>query len=1139
MIVFKIVQIKTAEMPDFTIRPRIYFEMTRQSIRNALPLLILIVTLNICHAATSVLVCDTGNNAVRAYSVTGTNWTSTGVFASGTYGGQTLTAPLGVAQDAAGVIYIAESAAPGRVLRFDTNAVYLGSIGTNGVQFAGGNAQALTIGPDGNLYLSLAFGTTTANCIYRYNLSAKTWGVFVPNSGTGYALTDPRGLAFASDGNLYVADRNNNVIREFNGTGGAFIKNLAISAPTSGAYPQGLSWDAANNRLLATMTTSSSVYAYTLSGTGTLLYTSSEYSLGVQPIEGQIAFTRYTSGRVDLVQTPTSSLSVVTALKNPGDLHAITLGPRTAVSPPFPAATPDLNLVPGTVINYSPASTGVYLGSPSIVIWTNGDYIASDDNFGSVSMVFKSIDRGATWQQIASLSGQDWSTLFTNNGALYLMGSSGSTGGGYGSVVIRRSTDQGVTWTTPTNSASGLILAAGSAGNDYCTGPTPVLNYNGRFWRAMEHRVGPSSGWAPYFQAFMMSSPTNADLLNATNWTSSSQIAGNSTWLTNNFGGWLEGNAVIGRNGQVFDMLRVASLNYPETVAIVPISTDGVTASFDPTNDFISFPGGSTKFTIRYDPQSDLYWTLAAWVQPFDQAAAGPGSVRNTLALTSSPDLTNWTVCSIVLYHPDTVYHGFQYVDWQFDGNDLIAAVRTAYDDGLGGANSYHNSNFTTFLRVPNFRTLTLTNSYVYSATTNETANFEVTGSMWQISRLDNGDNAFLNRTYTWANVPATLQCWRVTQTWGGLPSVINVRAKQAATLQIASADNPGGDWTPVAGESFNYSASPPNTLQVYQRSFAAGETMTIPQSGFAGRLVLLPDRFGLLAQWKFEETNGLDAWDSANHFNGFRSTTGTVTVPNGVSGQALQVDRLQGGYAKFNNVLNLADGDFSLAMWIRMNTNDVTVGQVPLGKSLGGITNGWFVGANVTAGLGAAGKAVFFAGNPAAPVSQTNVNDGRWHLLMAVYQAGGNAAIYVDGAPVQATAPAALILTSAAQLVLGGWDNGATATPTFTGWIDEVQIYDRALSDVEIERLFNNPGTVAANDSSQSAGIASQISVSNNAATLAWNSIPGWPYTIYRKTNLLDSTWQPVGSFTTLSNASLFTDPNQLPTAFYYLNTP
>ena len=78
---------------------------------------------------------------------------------------------------------------------------------------------------------------------------------------------------------------------------------------------------------------------------------------------------------------------------------------------------------------------------------------------------------------------------------------------------------------------------------------------------------------------------------------------------------------------------------------------------------------------------------------------------RNVLAPPlSSADLRHWTTETILLYHPSITDHGFQYPFFQFDGDDLIAAVRTAYDDGLGGADNQHNANFLTFHRFENFR---------------------------------------------------------------------------------------------------------------------------------------------------------------------------------------------------------------------------------------------------------------------------------------------------------------------------------------------------------------------------------------------------------------------------------------------------
>jgi len=85
-----------------------------------------------------------------------------------------------------------------------------------------------------------------------------------------------------------------------------------------------------------------------------------------------------------------------------------------------------------------------------------------------------------------------------------------------------------------------------------------------------------------------------------------------------------------------------------------------------------------------------------------------PGAIRNTLALVYSRNLHDWQVRSIILHHPDITHHAFQYVDWQFDGRDIVAAIRTAYDDGQGGAHTYHDANYLTFYRIKDFRSLNM-----------------------------------------------------------------------------------------------------------------------------------------------------------------------------------------------------------------------------------------------------------------------------------------------------------------------------------------------------------------------------------------------------------------------------------------------
>jgi arylsulfatase A-like enzyme len=362
----------------------------------------------------------------------------------------------------------------------------------------------------------------------------------------------------------------------------------------------------------------------------------------------------------------------------------------------------DISLAPGVVIDHSPASSRQYIGSVSLAFGRDGALVASHDLFGpgstrSKTRVFASTDRGATWTQQGEIEGQWWSTLFAHRDALYLMGTSRE----YGATVIRRSTDNGATWTEPRDARSGLLHGDGK----YHCAPVPVVEHDGRLWRAMEDAQGPG-GWGSHFRAFMMSAPVDADLLDAVSWTSSNRLGRDPAWLDGRFRGWLEGNAVVGPDGRMLDVLRVdLPAGSEELAAFVHISDDGTTATFDPAADFIPFPGGAKKFVIRYDPRSKLYWALTNAIPEPDPKRA-PASMRNSLALASSPDLRDWTIRKVLVRHPDPIHHGYQYPDWQFDGDDLIAVVRTAHDDGLGGAHNAHDANWMTFHRVADFRAL-------------------------------------------------------------------------------------------------------------------------------------------------------------------------------------------------------------------------------------------------------------------------------------------------------------------------------------------------------------------------------------------------------------------------------------------------
>ena len=488
--------------------------------------------------------------------------------------------------------------------------------------------------------------------------------------------------------------------------------------------------------------------------------------------------------------------------------------------------------VPGVVIAHSPAATQAFIGSPSLAILPDGTYVASHDLFGPgthwrTTNVFSSKDRGKTWSPASTIEGQLWGSLFVHDGALYMIG----TDGHYGHVVIRRSRDDAKTWSAPS------VLR--DDGKFHCA-PVPVVESGGRVWRAFEQQSDPVR-WPEGFRAMMMSAPATSDLLDAKSWTSSDARAGDGAWLDGAFNGWLEGNAVVAPDGRVVDVLRVDD-DGPERAAIVHVTPDGKTTSFDPSTSFVAFPGGATKFTIRFDPASKMYWTLSNYVSsPAGHTKAA--ATRNTLALVASPDLVAWSVRTVLLHHPDRHKHAFQYVDWQFDGDDIVAVARTAFDDGEGGADTYHNANFLTFHRFARFRDLGPKDSVPISQAAPlkiDTPDFSAEAGDAELAPLAANEEAFTNRDYVWESVPAQFAGWRFTRLAGGEKARVTITVKRATTIYAMSHGAPAG-WQAVEGAALTYDDRKHSRVQIFERHFDAGQTLDVAQSAWTGTMLLVP----------------------------------------------------------------------------------------------------------------------------------------------------------------------------------------------------------------------------------------------------------------------------------------------------------
>jgi hypothetical protein len=101
------------------------------------------------------------------------------------------------------------------------------------------NAQDLTFGPDGNLYVASA----ATNTVDAYNgTTGASLGTFVAARSGG--LSSPQFLAFRPDG-LYVSSKGNGAVYRYNATTGAYASTVVPSG--SSTDNTGMAWDANGN----------------------------------------------------------------------------------------------------------------------------------------------------------------------------------------------------------------------------------------------------------------------------------------------------------------------------------------------------------------------------------------------------------------------------------------------------------------------------------------------------------------------------------------------------------------------------------------------------------------------------------------------------------------------------------------------------------------------------------------------------------------------------------------------------------------------------------------------------------------------------------------------------------------------------
>jgi hypothetical protein len=153
---------------------------------------------------------------------------------------------------------------------------------------------------------------------------------------------------------------------------------------------------------------------------------------------------------------------------------------------------------------------------------------------------------------------------------------------------------------------------------------------------------------------------------------------------------------------------------------------------------------------------------------------------------------------------------------------------------------------------------------------------------------------------------------------------------------------------------------------------------------------------------------------------------------------------------------------DFSVAIsrsWLGVKTNAPLNDSIVLSKHEAFSTNGYMMVINNNFDGGAPGKVTFWQSSLPShgTVSTTTVNDNAWHQIVGVYRAGVSEAIYIDGSPVEATNGVAAMISNTAPFLIGGQSQSGTPTAYYDGLIDEVEVYNHALTSAEVQARFDS----------------------------------------------------------------------------------
>lgn len=208
-----------------------------------------------------------------------------------------------------------------------------------------------------------------------------------------------------------------------------------------------------------------------------------------------------------------------------------------------------------------------------------------------------------------------------------------------------------------------------------------------------------------------------------------------------------------------------------------------------------------------------------------------------------------------------------------------------------------------------------------------------------------------------------------------------------------------------------------------------------------------IDDLYGIVLYWKLDEASGNSAVDSSG-LGRTGTVTGTASWTAGKISNAIQLNGTN--HVEVSSLLG-SPKNVTIAAWGNLTAADTS------GAELVSIGDYFKIRLNE----GTTTRAYFYNGTSSVATSISQTYTG-WHHFAAVFSDSGDyCKLYVDASEVASTSTTVTIPWSGlgTKTVVGAHGNGST-NYDWSGKIDDVRIYNRALCPTEIQQVKNLGGT-------------------------------------------------------------------------------